>query len=134
MTKHGVSISAHNFLSSSPSSPINLPPSIPSILLSPLPFSSSLPIHSTFLICKCSASWPSSVASPICQEGQSERNFLIFAFSSWFFQFFSWFFFPDFSTFFPDFLANFSLSGVALCPPCHPSGCATILTINIINN
>ena len=40
----------------------------------------------------------SSVASPICQEGQSERNFPIFAFSSWFFLFF-----PDFSWFFPSF-------------------------------
>ena len=62
----------------------------------------------------------SSVASPICQEGQSERNFPIFAFSSRFFLFF-----PDFSWFFRDFsrfLANFSLSGVALC---HPNGYAT---------
>ena len=31
----------------------------------------------------------SSVASPICQVGQSEITFLIFAFSSWFFLFFS---------------------------------------------
>ena len=30
----------------------------------------------------------SSVASPICQEGQSERTFPIFAFSSWVFLFF----------------------------------------------
>ena len=39
----------------------------------------------------------SSVASPICQEGQSERTFPIFVFSSRFF-FFSWFspFFPIF--------------------------------------
>ena len=69
----------------------------------------------------------SSVASSICQEGQSERNFPMFAFSSRFFLFFpdfSWFF-PDFSWFFPRFLANFSLSGVALCPPCHPYGYAT---------
>ena len=52
----------------------------------------------------------SSVASPICQEGQSERTFPIFAFSSRFFLFF-----PDFSWFSPIF-GNFSLSGVALCP------------------
>ena len=53
----------------------------------------------------------SSVASPICQEGQSERTFPILAFSSRFFLFF-----PDFSRF----LAKFLLSGVALCPPLHP--------------
>ena len=46
----------------------------------------------------------SSIASPICQEGQSERTFLIFAFYSLFFPSFSWF------------LANFSLSGGALHP------------------
>ena len=40
-------------------------------------------------------------------------------------------FLPDFSSFFPifpdfsQFWAFFSLSGVALCPPCHPSGYAT---------
>ena len=39
---------------------------------------------------------PSSIASPIWQEGQSERTFPIFAFSSWFFLFFS-----DFAWFFP---------------------------------
>ena len=52
--------------------------------------------------------WPtvSSVASPICQEGQSERTFPIFAFSSRFFLFFF--------LIFPQFLANFSLSGVLL--------------------
>ena len=43
----------------------------------------------------------SSVASPICQEGQSERTFPIF---------------PLFSRF----LANFLLSGVALWPPLPP--------------
>ena len=37
----------------------------------------------------------SSVASPIWQEGQSERTFPIFAFSSWIFLFFPNFF-PDF--------------------------------------
>ena len=36
-------------------------------------------------------------------------------------------FLPDFSSFslFSPILANFSLSGVALCPPCTPSGYAT---------
>ena len=53
----------------------------------------------------------SSVTSPICQEGQSERTFPIFAFSSRFFLFS-----PDFSLF----LANFLLSGVALCPLAPP--------------
>ena len=60
----------------------------------------------------------SSVANPICREGQSERTFPIFVFSFRFFLFF-----PDFSWFFPlfsRFLANFSLSGVALCPPLPP--------------
>ena len=64
----------------------------------------------------------SGVASPIYLEGQSERNFPIFAFSSRFFLFFpelvpkfSWFF-PDFS----QFLATFSLSGVAHCPLATP--------------
>ena len=55
---------------------------------------------------------PSSVASPICQVGQSERNFPIFAFSSWFSSFspiFPDFFqiFPDLSLFFSRFVANF---------------------------
>ena len=44
----------------------------------------------------------SSVASPICQEGQSERTFLIFPFSSPISPLFSWFswFFPIFGTYF----------------------------------
>ena len=70
----------------------------------------------------------SSVARPVCQEGQSERTFPIFAFSSRFFLFF-----PDFSWFFPSFsrfLANFSLSGVALCPPWPLSGYATVNNID----
>ena len=41
----------------------------------------------------------SSVASPICQEGQIERSFPIFAFSSWFFSRFL-LIFPDFWQFF----------------------------------
>ena len=61
----------------------------------------------------------SSVANPICQEGQSERTFPIFAFSSRFSLFF-----PDFSRFFCFFL----LSGVALCPPWPPV--ATPLTVS----
>ena len=69
----------------------------------------------------------SSVASPVCQEGQSERTFLIFTFSSRFF------FFPRFFlifSLFPDFLANFSLLGVALCPPWPPSGQTTVNNID----
>ena len=59
----------------------------------------------------------SSIASPICQEGQSERNFLIFAFSSQFFLIF-----PSFSRFLAIF---FAVRGGTLPPPCHPSGYAT---------
>ena len=50
----------------------------------------------------------SSVASPICQEGQSERTFPIFAFSSRYFLFFP--IFHEFSPSFSRFSANFSLS------------------------
>ena len=50
----------------------------------------------------------SSVASPICQEGQIERSFTIFAFSSWFF--------PDFSWFFPTFGNFFAVRGGTLPP------------------
>ena len=56
--------------------------------------------------------------SPICQEGQSEKTFLISALSSRFLLFsphFSWFS-PSFSWF----LAIFLLSGVALCPLAPP--------------
>ena len=53
----------------------------------------------------------SCVASPICQEGQSERTFLIFAFSQFFL------FFPIFPPLFPEFWPFFLLSGRALCPP-----------------
>ena len=59
----------------------------------------------------------SSVASPICQEGQSERNFPIFAFSSRFF--------PSF----PRFLANVCCQGLHSAPPYHPSGYATEFTV-----
>ena len=51
----------------------------------------------------------SSVASPVCQEGQSERTFPIFAFSSRFFLSF-----PIFSLFFQIF-GKFFTVGVALC-------------------
>ena len=61
---------------------------------------------------------PSSVASLICQEGQSERNFPIFAFSSRFFWFFPDFF-PGFSWFFPDFWQIFAVRGGTL-PPLPP--------------
>ena len=60
----------------------------------------------------------SSVARSICQEGQSERNLTIFAFSSWFFPNFSWFS-PDFSWFFPDFWQFFAVRGGTL-PPLPP--------------
>ena len=54
----------------------------------------------------------SNVASPICQEGQSERTFLILAFSEfWFFLDF----FPIFPLFLPIFDNFFAVKG-ALCP------------------
>ena len=63
----------------------------------------------------CIYNEPSSVASPICQEGQSERAFPILCLFIPIFPLVSRFFsvFPCFSRF----LANFSLSGMALCPP-----------------
>ena len=65
----------------------------------------------------------SSVASPICQEGQSERTFPIFAFSSRFFLCF-----PDFSLFFPIFCKFFAVRGGTLPPPLTPP-VATPLTV-----
>ena len=56
----------------------------------------------------------SSVASPICQEGQSERIFPMFAFSCRFFLFF-----PDFFPLFPDFWHFFAVRGDTL-PPVPP--------------
>ena len=50
-----------------------------------------------------------SVVSPINQEGQSERTFPIFAFSSWFFPSFSWF-----SLFFLIFGKFYAVKGVTL--------------------
>ena len=58
----------------------------------------------------------SSVASSICQEGQSERTFPTFTFSSQFFLFF-----PDFSLFFPIFGKFFAVRGgtlPSLMPQC----------------
>ena len=53
--------------------------------------------------------------------------FPIFPLFPRFFLIFSRFFliFPQFFLIFSRFLAIFKLSGVALCPPCHPSGYAT---------
>ena len=71
-----------------------------------------------------------SVASPICQEGQSERTFPILVFYSrffFFFSIFSWFFlsFPRFFLFSPIF-DNFSLSRGALCTLAPYTGYATV--------
>ena len=59
--------------------------------------------------------WYSSIASPVCQEGQSERNFPIFAFSSRFFLFF-----PDFFPPFPNFWQIFAVRGGTLPPLATP--------------
>ena len=80
----------------------------------------------------------SSVASPVCQEGQSERSFPIFAFSSRFFlvspifAFSSRFFLvspicPDFSPLFGKF---FAVRDGTLPPPLTPSGYATVNNID----
>ena len=75
----------------------------------------------------------SSIVSPICQEGQSETTFRIFAFSYRFFLFFflifplSFLIFPDFvpsSQFLAHFFFFFAVNG-ALCPPCPHTGYAT---------
>ena len=64
----------------------------------------------------------SSVASPICQEGQSERNFPSFAFSFRFFLFFPYFpwIFPDFFLIFPDFWQYFCCQGWHSAPLATP--------------
>ena len=54
--------------------------------------------------------------SPICQEGQSERTFPIFAFSSRF-KFLIFPIFPDFPLLFPFFGKFFWLSLALRCPP-----------------
>ena len=67
----------------------------------------------------------SSVASPICQEGQSERTFPILAFS----RFSS--FLPDFPLFFPIFGKFFAVRGATLPPwPPIPSGYATAYVLH----
>ena len=76
--------------------------------------------------------WLSSVASPICQEGQSERIFPILAFSSRFFLFFSIFFpiFPLYFLIFSLFLSifdNFSTVKGGTLPPYPYTGYATDL-------
>ena len=73
----------------------------------------------------------SSVASLICQEGQSERNFPIFAFSSRFFLFFPIFpdFFPIFPDFSPDFWQIFAARSGTL-PPLPPQWLRHWLTMN----
>ena len=77
-------------------------------------FSGSLPFDFCQITTAKNIVFNSSVASPICQEGQSERNFQIFAFSSRFS--------PDFSWFFPDFWPFFRCQGWHSAPPCHPTG------------
>ena len=64
---------------------------------------------------QCVHTVASSIASPICQEGQSERTFPIFAFSSRFFLFF-----PDFFPLFPDFWQIFHCQGWHSAPPPPP--------------
>ena len=64
-----------------------------------------------------------SVASPICQEGKSERTFPILAFSSRFSSFFS--IFP----LFPDFWQFFRCQGGTL-PPCPYTGYALLLHLS----
>ena len=60
----------------------------------------------------------SSIARLVCQEGQSERTFPIFAFSSRFFLFF-----PDFFPLFPNFWQIFLCQGWSSAPV--PPGYAT---------
>ena len=88
----------------------------------------------------------SGVASPLCQEGQSKRTFLIFAFPSRFFLFFPIFslssrnvpdfsqflpLFPSFSPLFPDFFPLFPIFGIVFrcqgghAAHCPPTGYAT---------
>ena len=66
------------------------------------PTSQNFPLHS-------------SVASPICQEGQSETTFPIFAFSSRFFLFF-----PEFFPSFPNFWQVFRCQGWHSASPLPP--------------
>ena len=67
-----------------------------------------IPILTVFLISKYDKPC-SSIASPVCQEGQSERTFLIFPFSIFpLFPIFSLFFSPF--SLFSSIFANLSLS------------------------
>ena len=67
----------------------------------------------------------SGVASPLCQEGQSEITFQIFTYSFRFFLFCPIFSpFPRFFSFFPQFWQNFRCQG-ELCPLLPPCGYAT---------
>ena len=70
----------------------------------------------------------SSVASPVCQEGQSERTFPIFAFSSRFVLFFH-----DFSWFpplFPDFF--FRCQGWHSAPLTSPVATPLLITLTVL--
>ena len=81
---------------------------------------------------RCYRQWlliTSCVASPVCQEGQSERTFPIFAFSSRFFLFFP--IFHGFSLFFPIFGKFFAVRGGTL-PPWPPSGYTTVITLTVL--
>ena len=88
-----------------------------------------IPYLHVFLL---SVALTSSVASPICQEGQSERILPIFAFSSHFSSCSRFFLifpsFPDFSRY----LANFSLSRGALCPLAYILATPLLLTFTDI--
>ena len=71
----------------------------------------------------------SSVASPICQDGQSERIFPIFPFSSRFFLFLL-IFSPIFSLFIPIF-GNFFAVRRGILPPWPPDGYSTATLLRI---
>ena len=77
-----------------------------------------LAMHVLLTVVSCS-----SIASPICQKGHSERTFPIFYFSSRFFLFF-----PDFSLFSPVFVRFFTVRGGTL-PSRAPSGYAAGLMV-----
>ena len=75
----------------------------------------------------------SRVASPICQEGQSERTFPIFALSSQFFLFFPQFFLI-FSPLFPNFCKFFPCQGWHSAPLCPPVAMPLLLLTDILRN
>ena len=72
----------------------------------------------------------SNVYSPICQEGQSERTFPIFAFSSRLFLFFPNF--PDFSPPFHDFWQFFCCQGWHSAPHAPPMATLLIEEVRIV--